>query len=114
MISRFFVWWPLFSFKEPSAKQRKAQLAARTNIDSGGFYNLEGFAHQPILGAVVPSTFATVDVELNDNGDIFDTVIVAGIVGAQVSISEHTDFSGKGKSDTIAVSSEWWMCIKKT
>jgi hypothetical protein len=48
----------------------------------------------------VPSGFAEVDVKLNDNGQKFDTVLTAGLVGAWICDSEDKSLSAEGKRDT--------------
>ena len=55
-----------------------------------------------------------VDVKLDDNGGIFDCVIVAGIVGTEVRSSGDRTLSTSGKNDTLAPISGWWMFIKKS
>ena len=48
----------------------------------------------------MPSGFAEVDVKLNDNGQKFDTVLTAGLVGAWLCDSEDKSLSAEGKRDT--------------
>jgi phosphomannomutase len=72
---------------------------------------LDGVKYHSISTEKIPSAVADVPVKLNDNGAIFDTVMVAGLVGSRLT-------SSKGPSadapDTLSPVAGWWIYISKT
>ncbi|KAJ5642180.1 hypothetical protein N7490_006180 [Penicillium lividum] len=68
----------------------------------------------------IPTGFSAVPVTVEDNGLIYDTMVVAGLVGIQATSSEATsgttindsngDLSGEFHLDSIQPLSGWWMC----
>ncbi|KAJ7488013.1 hypothetical protein FB451DRAFT_1025761 [Mycena latifolia] len=72
---------------------------------------LHGTPYHRICG-VAPG-YAEVDVKLNDNGQLFDCVMVAGLVGARTSSSGDTALSPGGADDTVQPLAGWWMFTKK-
>jgi hypothetical protein len=60
----------------------------------------------------IPSAIAETDVKIDDNGTVFDAVMLAGSGGYQVSSSGNTEVSETGKLDTIQPLSMWWIYIK--
>lgn len=61
----------------------------------------------------VPAAYAEVDVLVDDNGKLFKTLMVAGLVGSQILSSGDAKLSGTGQRDTIAPLSGWWMFVLK-
>lgn len=61
----------------------------------------------------MPSGYAEVDVKLDDNGQQFDTVLTAGLVGARICDSEDKSLSAEGKRDTARPVVAWWIFSKK-
>lgn len=55
----------------------------------------------------VPNGYVEVDVKLDDNGEQFDTVMLAGHMGGKVLETQE-----KGKEDKLALASGWVMFIK--
>ena len=55
----------------------------------------------------------TVDVKLDDNGEIFATKLVAGMVASEVRSSGDTALSTSGECDVLAPVPGWWMFIKE-
>lgn len=53
------------------------------------------------------------DVRLNDNGEIFQCMIVAGVIGTEVTSSGDTKLSTEGERDTLRPLAGWWMFIKR-
>jgi len=96
-----------------TATMQEAREVDQKALWGGGSLILDGIAYHATGRDGIPSTFANVDVLLNDNGTKFKAAMVAGIVGARVMDSGDKSLSLEGKSDTIAVSSGWWMYIKK-
>ncbi|KAJ6527115.1 hypothetical protein B0H19DRAFT_1041947 [Mycena capillaripes] len=61
----------------------------------------------------IPAAYAEVDVKLNDNGEMFDCIMVAGLVGTQVTASDDLVLSATGKDDVVRPLSGWWIFTKK-
>ncbi|KAJ7282339.1 hypothetical protein C8J57DRAFT_1499329 [Mycena rebaudengoi] len=61
----------------------------------------------------VPAAYAEVDVKLNDNGVMFDCIMVGGLVGTQVTTSGDLSLSTTGKDDVVYPLSGWWIFTKK-
>ncbi|KAJ7136864.1 hypothetical protein C8R44DRAFT_948583 [Mycena epipterygia] len=61
----------------------------------------------------MPPSYAEVDVKLDDNGEIFDCTLTAGLVGTRISSSNDTKLSATGENDTVRPLLGWWMFIKK-
>ncbi|KAJ6582394.1 hypothetical protein B0H19DRAFT_1118231 [Mycena capillaripes] len=61
----------------------------------------------------VPAAYAEVDVKVNDNGAVFDCIMVAGLVGMQVTASSDLVLSATGKDDVVRPLSGWWIFTKK-
>jgi hypothetical protein len=59
--------------------------------------------------AEIPQGFAEVDVKLDDNGQNFDTTLVAGLVGTLICDSGDKSLSEEGKRDTAKPFSAWWI-----
>ena len=57
---------------------------------------------------------AAVDVLLDDNGEEFDTLMVAGLIGTRVSDSGDTSLSESGTRDTVSPVAGWWMFTKRS
>ena len=62
----------------------------------------------------VPLGHASVDVLLDDNGEEFDTLMVAGLVATRVSDSGDTSLSESGIRDTVSPVSGWWIFTKRS
>ncbi|KAJ6527118.1 hypothetical protein B0H19DRAFT_969986 [Mycena capillaripes] len=74
---------------------------------------LDGTPYHRIDREEVPAAYAEVDVKLNDNGEMFDCIMVAGLVGTQVTASGDLVLSAAGKDDVIRPLSGWWIFTKK-
>jgi hypothetical protein len=72
---------------------------------------LDGVKYHSVDTEEIPSAVAEVPVKLDDNGEFFDTVMVAGLVGSRLT-------SNKGPSsdtpDTLSPVAGWWIYIGKT
>jgi len=64
---------------------------------------LDGVRYPWIGSNKIPAGFAEVDVKLDDNGEVFDTMMVAGSVGTKV--------SGERK-EVVSPMAGWWIYIK--
>ncbi|KAJ6450114.1 hypothetical protein C8R45DRAFT_1044160 [Mycena sanguinolenta] len=61
----------------------------------------------------LPSGYAEVDVQLDDNGEKFDCMMTAGLIGMKASSSGDVGLSSSGQDDTVRPASGWWMFTKK-
>ena len=50
-----------------------------------------------------------VDVKLDDNGTMFDTKLVAGMVASEIKSSGDKGLSESGEADTMSPVPGWWM-----
>ncbi|KAJ6562055.1 hypothetical protein B0H19DRAFT_1143441 [Mycena capillaripes] len=74
---------------------------------------LDGTPYHHVDTAKVPVGYTAVDVKLNDNGEVFDCEMVAGMVGMQVSSSHDLTLSATGIDDVVRPVSGWWLYTKK-
>ncbi|KAH7910176.1 hypothetical protein BJ138DRAFT_1153517 [Hygrophoropsis aurantiaca] len=74
---------------------------------------LDGVSYPVIDTNDIPNGYAKVDVKLDDNGQEFDTVIVAGSIGSQICSSGKSSVSSTGIRDTVRPLPGWWMFVKK-
>jgi hypothetical protein len=56
--------------------------------------------------------FAALPIKLDDNGTLFNTMMVAGNVAMQVCDSGNSQLSETGRQDTVKPQPGWWMFIK--
>ena len=73
---------------------------------------LEGARFHRVDTGDIPPAYAEVDVLLDDNGQEFKTLMVAGLVGMAVTDSEVKRPDHSGKNDTIQPVSGWWIFDK--
>ncbi|KAJ7181373.1 hypothetical protein C8R43DRAFT_870069, partial [Mycena crocata] len=73
----------------------------------------DGTPYHRLNSSKVPPACAEVDVKLDDNGEMFNCVMTAGMVGMHISSSEDPALSATGKEDVVRPVSGWWMFIKK-
>ncbi|KIK51624.1 hypothetical protein GYMLUDRAFT_88968 [Collybiopsis luxurians FD-317 M1] len=71
-------------------------------------------AHYHVLDTKnIPAAYADVDVKLDDNGQEFDTIMVAGLVGMHVCNTGDTTLSETGQKDLLKPMPGWWIFIKR-
>ncbi|KAF8557372.1 hypothetical protein OG21DRAFT_1435208 [Imleria badia] len=73
---------------------------------------LDDFPYPTINSNDVPCGYIHVDVKLDDNGQLFDTMFVAGLIGSCISSTTKTEVSPDGTMDTVRPMSGWWYFIK--
>lgn len=73
---------------------------------------LDGFPYPTVDSQDVACGYACVDVTLDDNGDVMETVLIAGSVGAQICSTEKTELFRNGLRDTVRPISAWWLFVK--
>lgn len=75
------------------------------------FLVLDGMPYPTIDDSCVPCGYAHLDVKLDDNGELFDTVIVAGAVGAQICSNDKSELFRNGMRDTVRPVVGYWYFI---
>ncbi|CAA7266754.1 unnamed protein product [Cyclocybe aegerita] len=103
-ITAFCVWDSKGKWQGPSidsGMEKPLRLSSRKNIP---VLELDGVQYRPINSSHVPPAYCEVDVELDDNGDMFDCVMVSGHVAALI--------EGE-KKDTLRPRPEWFIFIKE-
>ncbi|KAJ7244575.1 hypothetical protein C8J57DRAFT_1438433 [Mycena rebaudengoi] len=73
---------------------------------------LDGTPYHRVDSINVPPGYAEVDVKLNDNGELFDCMMTAGMIGMKVSSSRDVELSPTGRDDIVRPVSGWWIFIK--
>lgn len=69
---------------------------------------LDGVSYHNVDFGDIPVSVAEVDVLLDDNGEKFDTKMVAGLVGYQVGDTKYM------KKALLKPLPGWWMYIKRS
>ncbi|KAJ7886304.1 hypothetical protein B0H13DRAFT_1628012 [Mycena leptocephala] len=72
---------------------------------------LDGTPFHWLDSSKLPPGFAEVDVKLVDNGELFDCMMTAGVIGMKVSSSGDVALSPTGSDDTVQPVSGWWIFI---
>jgi len=78
-------------------------------VDPYHYLILDDVTYHQTSSAEIPQGFAEVHVELDDNGEKFDTTLVAGLVGTLICDSGDKSPSKEGKRDTAKPFSAWWI-----
>ncbi|KAJ7261534.1 hypothetical protein C8J57DRAFT_1436520 [Mycena rebaudengoi] len=73
---------------------------------------LDGTPYHRVDSINVPPGYAEVDVKLNDNGELFNCMMTAGMIGMKVSSSRDVELSPTGRDDIVRPVSGWWIFIK--
>ncbi|KIJ59731.1 hypothetical protein HYDPIDRAFT_118237 [Hydnomerulius pinastri MD-312] len=74
---------------------------------------LDGFPFPTIDSQDIPCGYAHLDVKLDDNGELFDTMLIAGSIGSQICSAEKSELFRNGMRDTVRPVTAWWYLIKK-
>lgn len=86
-------------------------------MSTGGYYRelltLDGTPYHRVDTDDIPLGHAAVDVLLKDDGQTFDTAMVAGLVATRISDSHDTSLSEDGSRDVVSPAPGWWIFIKK-
>ncbi|KAG1754475.1 hypothetical protein EDB19DRAFT_1925451 [Suillus lakei] len=92
-----------------------AQFAAMYTIRGAWrpFLVLDGMPYPMIDDECVPCGYAHLDVKLDDNGKLFDTVIVAGAVGAQICSNDKSELFRNGMRDSVRPVVGYWYFITR-
>ena len=80
----------------------------------GETLRLDGVAYHRIESDEVPPGYSSVPVTVDDNGDLFDAMMVAGSVGISYASSGDELADGIVGLDTISAETGWWMFERKS
>jgi hypothetical protein len=75
------------------------------------FLVLNGMPYPMIDDECVPCGYAHLDMKLDDNGRLFDTVIVAGAVGTQICSNAKSELFKNGMRDSVRPVVGYWYFI---
>ena len=75
---------------------------------------LDGVPYHRVDSEEVPSGYSSVPVTVDDNGDVFDAMMVAGSVGINCTSSGDELADGIVGLDTISAETGWWMFERKS
>jgi Domain of unknown function (DUF4419) len=106
-ITAFAVWSPKGKWQGPiDTPHRGLRLFPKRLPKPEGTYRLrlDGAKYGVLDTQKVPAAYCEVDVELNDNGSMFDCMMVSGLVGQSI---------GGEKNDTLSPVAAWFMVIKE-
>lgn len=84
---------------------QKPPVAPKLVLDNANYHSIDI--------SKTPPGFAEVDVKLNDNGEIVDSLLVAGHVGARVCDSGDQTFGAEGIRDTAKPVVAWWIFARE-
>ncbi|KZW01200.1 hypothetical protein EXIGLDRAFT_760960 [Exidia glandulosa HHB12029] len=73
---------------------------------------LDGAAYPIVQSYDIPAGCAGVPVKLDDNGVMFDTLMVAGLAGSRVLSTSAEQASDAAQLDTLAPLAAWWLFDK--
>lgn len=97
-------------YKLPSNSDNIKNLGQQWYHDSQSQnLRLDGVIYHQVESDEVPPGFSAVPVKVDDNGELFDALMVAGSVGMNCSSSGVELAGGKKGLDTVAAQTGWWM-----
>ncbi|KAF8126048.1 hypothetical protein EV363DRAFT_1402097 [Boletus edulis] len=88
--------------------------AVYTIRERAPYLALDGFPYPTIESQDVPCGYVCMDVMLEDNGEMMETMLIAGSVGAQICSTEKTELFRNGLRDTVRPVSAWWYFVKRS
>ncbi|KAE8370904.1 hypothetical protein BDV27DRAFT_165045 [Aspergillus caelatus] len=71
--------------------------------------NLDGICYHRVETDTIPSGYNTVPVKVDDFGHVYNTKMVAGLVGIEASPTPSANGGEAGSLDTIQPVAGWWM-----
>lgn len=74
---------------------------------------LDGVTYHRVESDEVPPGYSSVLVKIDDNGDVFDSTMVAGSVGINCTSSGDEMDGGLVELDTVSAETGWWMFESK-
>ena len=73
---------------------------------------LDGSRYHLVDSNKIPSGFTEVDVLVDDNGELFPSMMTVGLIGTQVCSSDDKKRSATGQRDTVKPIAGWWLFVK--
>lgn len=73
---------------------------------------LDGSPYHLVDSQKIPSGFTEVDVLVDDNGQLFPSMMTVGLIGMQVCSSGDQKRSATGERDTVKPIAGWWLFVK--
>ncbi|OGM47921.1 hypothetical protein ABOM_002690 [Aspergillus bombycis] len=100
-------WITAFCFWDASGEP----LYHKGSVGHGLGCNLDGVGYHRVDTNSIPSGFNTVPVKVDDNGHVYHTIMVAGLVGIQASAGPGAESTNResGSLNTIQPVPGWWM-----
>jgi hypothetical protein len=86
-------------------------ILSKPHSRHGQTLEIDAVPYHVVDTKMIPSAYADVDVRLNDNGQCFDTVMVAGLVG-MIAVAAHDrrkDHDLVIENGEVAPVAAWWM-----
>ena len=80
--------------------------------DRAPYLALDGFPYPTIDSQDMPCGYVSLDVLLDDNGDVMETMFIAGSIGSQICSTEKTELFRNGLRDTVRPVTAWWLVVK--
>ena len=84
------------------------------DLPYGETLRLHGVAYHRVDSEEVPAGYSSVPVTVDDNGDLFDAMMVAGSVGINCTSGGDELADGIVGLDTISAETGWWMFERKS
>ena len=73
---------------------------------------MDGVGYPKVNTDAIPRAYVTVDIALDNNGDKYDAMLVAGLAIHRISSSGDTSLSASGTNDTVSPGAAWWLFNK--
>ena len=73
---------------------------------------LDGSRYHLVDSKKIPSGLTEVDVLVDDNGQLFPSMMTVGLIGTQVCSSSDQKRSATGQRDTVKPIAGWWLFVK--
>ena len=102
-------WITAFCFWNEDGK-----LLHTTDSRYGKRLRLDGVVYHRVDSEKVPAGYSSVPVTVDDNGDVFDAMMVAGSVGINCTSGGAELADGIAGLDTISAETGWWMFERKS
>ena len=73
---------------------------------------LDGVGYPEVDIDDIPPAYVTVDIALDNDGDKYEAMILAGLAVRRISSSGDTSLSASGANDTVSPGTSWWLFNK--
>ncbi|CAM6084373.1 unnamed protein product [Calypogeia fissa] len=104
-------WITAFCFFDTKGKPLYSEEKAGRILhwDRTSCLKMDGVTYHQIDTDSIAPAYAEVDVKLDDNGEMFQTIMVAGLVGMEITSSGVRGKGHEGKDDTVQPVAGWWL-----